>query len=243
MQSNNSSTKDVARFRVSAPAEIERILRKMLADQTLVMLYGSNERDSLLTALAGINMGTGYLYFDCGPNEDMNAALFASPRVNVTATMNQVRIQFTTDRLERAKYNGAIVFKAKIPTSVLRFQRREFYRAATSVVEPIRCWFSLPDGTLRANVADVSVGGLGVLYPMNDLQLGVGVTYDGCRLTLPGSPEISISLKVCSVYKDTSKVGKTLLHAGCQFVRLAPSAETIIQRYVFKVERERKSHT
>lgn len=241
MQSN--STKDVARFRVSAPAEIERTLRKMLADQTLVMIYGANERDSLLTALAGINISTGYIYFDCGPNETMNAALFASAKANVTATMSQVRIQFTTDRLERAKYNGVIVFKAKIPSSILRFQRREFYRAPTSMAEPIKCWFSLPGGTLKTAVADVSVGGLGVLYPMDGLLLGVGVTYDGCRLTLPGSPEISISLKVCSVYKDTTKSGKTVLHAGCQFVRLPPTAETIIQRYIFKVERERKSHT
>ena len=239
--SKQSSNEDVARFTVSNATEIERIFRKMLAEQTVVTLYADNGKDFVLTALTGFNPGTGYVYFDCGRDEDINAMLFRSVKATVIAKMNQVCIQFTAGRLERAKYNGEIVFKAKLPKSVLRFQRREFYRLPTSMAEPAKCSFYLPKGTLKAVVADVSVGGIGVHYPTDGLQLEAGKTYDGCRLQLSGMPEISISLKVCSIFKTTTRTGATVLHAGCQFMKLPQVAEATIQRYIFKAERDRKS--
>ncbi len=239
----NSNGDDVARFTVSNATEIERVFRKMLADQTVVTLYADNGKDFVLTALVGLNMSTGYVYFDLGRDEGMNAVLFASVKSSAIAKMNQVRIQFVSGRLERAKYNGEIVFKAKLPRSILRFQRREFYRMATPMSEPAKCAFYLPKGTLKAAVADVSVGGIGVQYPTDGLQLEAGKTYDGCRLQLSGMPEISISLKVCSIFKTTTRSGATVLHAGCQFVKLPQVAEATIQRYIFKAERERKAHT
>lgn len=240
----NTKGDDVARFTVSNMAEIDRVFRKMLAEQTVVTLYADNGKDFVLTALVGMNINTGYVYFDLGRDEELNEQLFACARTTVIAKMNQVRIQFATGRLERAKYNGEIVFKAKLPKSILRFQRREFYRAATPMSETAKCLFYLHDGTLRANVADVSVGGVGVHFPTDGpLQLEVGETYEGCRLQLAGMPEFSVNLKVCSIFKTTTLTGSSVLHAGCQFVKLPSAAETAIQRYIFKAERERKSHT
>lgn len=240
---DNSNGEDVARFTVSNPSEIDRIFRKMLADQTVVTLYADNGTDFVLTALIGLNMNTGYIYFDLGRDEGMNEMLFSSAKSTVIAKMNQVRIQFVAGRLERAKYNGEIVFKAALPRSILRFQRREFYRMSTPMSEPAKCVFYLPKGTLRTNVADVSVGGIGVHFPTDGLQLEAGETYDGCRLKLADMPEISISLKVCSIFKTTTRTGATVLHAGCQFVKLPAVAEATIQRFIFRAERERKTHT
>ena len=234
---------EVARFSVSNTADIERIFRKMLADKTVVTLYAENGKDFVLTALVGLNLDTGFLYFETGRDEGLNELLFSCFTTNAIAKMSQVRIEFTTGRLERAKYNGEIVFKARLPKTVLRFQRREFYRMQTSMSESGKCLFYLSDGTLRAAVADVSVGGVGVHYATEGLQLIAGEIYKGCRLKLPGIQEFDVDLKVCSIFKTTTITGSSGLHAGCQFVKLPAVAEATIQRYIFKAERDRKSHT
>jgi c-di-GMP-binding flagellar brake protein YcgR len=241
MDLDYGADEDLSRYTVRDGVEIERILRKMLADQTIVTIHAENGKDFLLTALVGINPGTGFIYFDAGSDERLNTALLASAKATVTATLNQVRVQFPAEGFERAKYNGVIVLKTRMPAALLRLQRREYYRLATPLTDPVKCWFNLPSGTLKVVVTDISVGGVGVLYPPGGVQLEAGATYDGCRLALPGAPEVILGLKVCSTYKETMKNGLISLRAGCQFVKLPPPAETAIQRYILKVERERKA--
>ncbi|NWG87986.1 MAG: flagellar brake protein [Hydrogenophilaceae bacterium] len=241
MQFDYDSNEDLSRFTVRDAAEIERILRKMVADKTIITIHSDNGQDFLLTTLIGINPSTGFIYFDRGPDERLNEALLASEKSTITAKLSQVRIQFATGQFERAKYNGEIVLKTKVPPALLRVQRREYYRMATPLTDPVKCWFSLPSGTLKVVVTDISVGGVGVLYPPGGLRLVVGETHNGCRLALPDAPEVTLSLKVCSTYKETMKNGLITLRAGCQFIKLPPPAETAIQRYILKVERERKA--
>ncbi|MEW5893848.1 MAG: flagellar regulator YcgR PilZN domain-containing protein [Pseudomonadota bacterium] len=243
MRFDYNTNEDLGRYTLRDAVEIERILRKMLTDKTIVTIHAGGGEDFLLTTLVGINPNTGFIYFDRGPDERINELLLASEKSTVTAMLNQVRIQFSVGRFERAKYSGEIVLKTKLPATLLRVQRREFYRLATPLTDPVKCWINLPSGTLKVVVTDISVGGIGVLYPPSGIRLVAGEIHHGCRLALPDAAEAVVSLKVCSTYKETMKNGLITLRAGCQFVNLPAPVETAIQRYILKIERERKART
>ncbi len=232
---------DLSRYLVRHGPEIERILRGMQEAHTLVTLHGDNGRDFVLTAITGIEADGSAVLLACGPNAAQNEAIFGSVEVAATATHEQVRVQFVTPPAERAVREGECVFRLRMPGQLLRLQRREYYRLITSLTQPVKCLFGSGEAALEALVTDISVGGVGVLYHPGSFRLCTGAVYEGCRLSIPGAGDYLISVKACNAYEETMRNGLVALRAGCQFVRLPAAVETEIQRYIYKVERERRA--
>lgn len=240
---NAISNEDLSRFTIQDGLEIERVLRKQILDKTILTMHAEDEQNFLLTTLVGINPETGYIYLACSPDDHLNRILFSSHHAMITASTSQMRIQFELNRLERAKYGGEIVFKAMKPRTLVYIQRREYYRMAVPISSPVSCYFPLPSGAFKTVVGDVSVAGIGVIYPPDGEQLVKGEIYRGCRLALPESPNLQVDLEVCAVFKKTLKNGLVTTQAGCQFVKLPAAIDSAVQSYIMKVERERKART
>jgi len=128
-----------------------------------------------------------------------------------------------------------------MPRELLRLQRREYYRLVTSVVNPVKCMINSDKGMMETLVVDISIGGVGILAYQDSGELAAGETYHGCRITLPGSGEFALSLAVCTTFEITLKNGRHTHRAGCQFIDLPASVETEIQRYIIRVDRERRA--
>jgi len=235
------SSEDAGRYLVRQTAEIERILRGVMAEKAIVAAYGENGNDFLLTSILAVEPKQNALYLGYGPDEKLNTLLLASQNATFATTHDQVRVQFTGNRLERSSYGHEPAFRVALPTELLRLQRREYYRLVTSVVNPVKCLINSAAGTLEALVVDISIGGVGILAYQDNLELAAGKTYHGCRIALPGSGEFALSLAVCTTFEITLKNGRHTHRAGCQFIDLPASVETEIQRYIIRVDRERRA--
>ena len=69
--------------------------------------------------------------------------------------------------------------------------------------------------------------------------LKVGAAYPGCRIELPGVGVLELTLSIQSLFEVTLKNGSKSFRSGCQFVNLHPSMESLLQRYILKLERDR----
>ena len=232
---------NLSRFMVRHGPEIERIIRGMMESHTLVTLHGDNGRDFVLTAITGIDPDDGAVFLACGPDAAQNEGIFESEEVAVTAIHEQVRVQFVTKPVERAVQDGEFVFKLRMPAQLLRLQRREYYRLITSLTHPVKCYFGHGEDALEALVTDISVGGVGVLYHPGVFRLRTGMVYESCRLSIPDAGEYLLNVKACNAYEETMRNGLVALRAGCQFIDLPAALESEIQRYIYKVERERRA--
>lgn len=235
------TTEDRGRYLVSHAAEIQRILREMRDDKNIVALYGENSKQFLLTTLVAIEPEKGYLLFEQGVDMAMNASLLGSKECTFASTHDQVHIQFSSTRLESDKLGDESVFRVPMPREILRLQRREYYRLVTSVINPVKCLINTSSGLLETVVVDISIGGVGVLAYPEDGRLKAGEIFHGCRITLPGTGEFAVGLKVCTTFEITLKNGRLTHRAGCQFIDLPASVETAIQRYIIQVDRERRA--
>jgi len=65
--------------------------------------------------------------------------------------------------------------------------------------------------------------------------------FPNCVVDLPEIGVITVTLKVRNLYEITLRSGQRSKRSGCQFVNLIPAAQNIIQRYITKIERERKA--
>lgn len=170
----------------------------------------------------------------------MNTALMDAPQALFSTTLDQIKIQFHTPAISRVVRDNELTFRAHFPLEMLRFQRREYYRLATQITNPIKCYIPIEDGHLETVVSDISVGGIGVLSYRQGLPLEPNKEYHGCRLELPDTGTFLISLIIRTVFDITMKNGLLSHRLGCEFVSLPGYVENEIQRYILRAERERR---
>ncbi|MDO9225534.1 MAG: flagellar brake protein [Pseudomonadota bacterium] len=235
------TSEDSNRYLVRHPAEIERVLRDVMRDKGIVAAYGENGKDFLLTAIVAVEPREDAIYLGYGPDDKLNSQLLAANNATFATTHDQVRVQFSCGQVERATHENHPTFRIAMPRELLRLQRREYYRLVTSVVNPVKCMINTEQGMLEALVVDISIGGVGILAYQESGELIAGETFHGCRISLPGSGEFALSLSVCTTFEITLKNGRHTHRAGCQFIDLPPSVETEIQRYIIRVDRERRT--
>jgi c-di-GMP-binding flagellar brake protein YcgR len=229
------------RYQVTHKQEILRILKGIMAARSTVAIYWDHHQDPAISSLIDVNPQKGELFLESGPSALAADRVVESRQVTCVTSFEKVHIQFAGDHPSSANHNGANCIKLALPSELLRIQRREYYRLTTSVIKPVKCLINQDGKFVDTTVVDISVGGLGILSMADGVEIKAGDVYHGCRIALPNAGEYAVSLQVCTTFELTLKNGKISLRAGCQFIDLPPSVETEIQRYINRVDRERRS--
>jgi c-di-GMP-binding flagellar brake protein YcgR len=154
-----------------------------------------------------------------------------------------VKVQFSVTRPRLETFGKYPALLADTPEVLLRLQRREYYRLIAPVAHSLICRIPTPDQDSRveARVIDISGGGLAVLVPPKDMQLSTDDKYMDCRLDLPDFGPVTVTLRVRNIFHVTSRNGTDMVRAGCQFEDLPTPTANAIQRYILRVERDRKA--
>ena len=237
---------DYGKYLLHSKKEILFILRAMREKGDLVTVYFNHGNDFLLTTLLSVSAEGNAMLLDPGSNAEMNRKALEADKLTFTATHDKVKIQFNVKRLAKAEYQGRQAFRAAIPDEMLRLQRREFYRLTAPIAHPLRCTIpvKLADGsrsTIETTVIDISGGGLGVMAPPEGVEFETDHLFENCRIELPDVGTVLATLRVRNVFEFTTRSGAKTKRAGCQFVDLPGQMLTLIQRYIIRVERERKA--
>jgi c-di-GMP-binding flagellar brake protein YcgR len=240
-------TEDYSQFLLHAKAEIAFVLRTLVQRGAMVTAYFDHGKSFLLTSLLSVNPEKDELILDVGSDAEMNSRALLAGKFILTTALDKVKIQFSLNKLSANQFEGRPAFRAALPESVLRLQRREYFRLSTPISNPVKCVISMirADGTplvAGTHLLDISGGGAGLMVPPEQAGLyEKGVVLDNCKISLPNEGVIAATLCVRDVFDVTTKGGNRYLRAGCEFVNLAGPHLTTIQRYITRVERERKA--
>lgn len=238
----SSSVDDYGAYRIRSPKEIQYILRGVMEQKGLVNGYFDRGRSFVLTAILAVDPEHEVLILDYGPDEALNQKLLTSGAVEFVTHHDRVKVQFAADRVEAMLFQGRPAFWVRLPVSLLKFQRREYFRLVTPIANPLKCTIPLAaDQKTIANIADISLGGLGVVFAVADIGVEPGMVFHGCHFVLPDSGTIVASLEVRTVYTITLKNGAKLVRAGFRFVDLPANMQSMIQHYITRIERERRA--
>jgi len=237
---------DYSKYLLHSKKEILFILRAMRDKGDLITVYFNHGNDFLLTSLLSVSAEANAMQLDPGSNSVMNRKALEADKLIFMATHDKVKIQFTVKRLAKSEYQGREAFRATIPDELLRLQRREFYRLTAPIAHPLRCVIPLrmADGsrtTVETTVIDISGGGLGVMAPPEGLEFETDHLFENCRIELPEVGTVLATLRVRNIFEFTTRSGAKTRRAGCQFVDLPGPMLTLIQRYIIRIERERKA--
>lgn len=198
-------------------------------------------QQSFLTVLIDTSEERDSLYLDVGGSADINRAFLNAEHSVFTAFVDGIRYQFTSGRARETTLGGDRVFAVPLPRALLRLQRREYYRLALPMVKPYIC--RIRRGTPQEKplpLHDISVGGVGVLSP-EPLDYEPLERLENCWIDLRDSGVLAVTLEVRYFQTIENKAGKTHWHMGCQFIGLSSLNETLIQRFMARIEAERRA--
>ena len=139
------------------------------------------------------------------------------------------------------KLRGEPVFAVPLPPSILRLQRREVFRLQLPSAKPYVCRIrrGSPE-EIALPLHDISVGGIGIFTPQA-LNYEPLEKLENCWIDLHDNGMLAMTLEVRYVTPMESRTGKPLWHLGCRFVDLSAANETQIQRFMARIEAERRA--
>ena len=238
---NSYSDDEIERCTLTSPHEIAFLIKGLVKRGDRISVVFQEGRQSFLTILLDVSPREGLFYFDIGGSNEINQAFLKAESCTFTTMVDGVRIQFSAKGCREAKLDGERAFAAPIPARLLRLQRRQLFRLQLPSIKPFTCRVrrGTPDENLLP-LHDISVGGIGILTP-NALKYVQLEKLENCWLDLRESGMIHCTLEVRYVITMESRTGKPLWHMGCKFIDLPPADETLIQRFMAKLEAEQRT--
>lgn len=233
-----------AKYVLQHKGEITRVMQGLIDAVAQVTMYFNAGRDMVLTSLIHCDGDT--LVLDVGSSPEMNRRVLEADKLFCVTRLDKVKIQWMLHGVARTEADGRPAFVAALPDSVLRLQRREFYRLSLPIARPLAAGLRIdlpgqPGQSFEFHVADISGGGLALTGIPEDFPLDIGASLQLTRLDLPEVGLINGTLKVCSRTLVTNRLGARSLRLGCEFVKLPGAMQNLVQRYIIKIERERKA--
>lgn len=235
------------KYILSGSLDILFILRSLIKRASTVTVYLSHGKSFFLTSLLAIGEDEKTLILDMSGDPAANRAAEKTTDIVATAHLDNVKIQFALGSLHGTSYEGSPAFAAAVPQKLLRLQRREYFRLEVPVASPLHCQIPIAgEGeshtTLDVALFDISGGGLSLIVPGDAAHFfNPGALYRNCRLLIPEEGVVVASLCVRSCFHIKRRDGHEHLRAGCEFINLPGAQLNAIQRYITRVERQRKA--
>jgi len=234
------------RYRVFAFAERLSILNRICERQILIRIQPDGCAEPLLSALLTVDSTTRVILFDGGRDAAVNDRLANADILNVSTDLDGVRVQFQLTDAVPISVAGGAAFQAAFPASILRLQRREFFRIAPPLNKPIQVRLHCrmgPDGAMTARGIDISVGGMVILIDGQVSGLALGQVFPKISITLPEVATIEADLEVRNIHysEKSGRAGTT--RVGCRFIGLNQANVARVQRYINRLEVELRHRT
>lgn len=238
---------EYSKFLLYAKSEIVFVLRTLIQKGSMITVYFDQGKSFMLTSLLALGPDNNELLFDCSVDEDVNRRALAATKLIFTTMIDKVKVQFSLTGLTRATHQARPALRGALPEALLRLQRREYFRLSTPMASPLKCMIPTKrdDNStqlVETQLLDISGGGIGLMINPNQTPLyKTGTVFAGCKIALPEEGLLVSTLCVRNTFDVTTKNGARYVRAGCEFVDLTGPRLTMIQRYITRIERERKA--
>lgn len=230
-------------FRVSSSMEILSILRGIAKHNSRICLHYGDVRDSFMTALLGLNEHGMWLDADKFAPEDR--LILLDDKITFVSMHQHVKVQFEAGNIVNGLFCNRKAFYLNRPDTLLRIQRREFFRSSIPSIGQARCIIPVqqedPDdrATLRAApLMDISGGGIRLLCNGDDATLLPNKTFTDCQISLPDEDTLTVNIEVRNSTHFTAANNEVYKRVGCRFVSLNNQTNIQLQRHINRLQGE-----
>lgn len=227
-------------YAITSPREIVALLRSVEEKRQLIRMLAHGGAEAVVTSILEVDNDS--VIIDCAPDNSVNQRIMDADKVSFETTLDKIRILFSATQVTSCRKDDRPALRIAVPASLIRLQRREFYRVNTSITSPVHCIIPLQNGAgdavVKAVLHDISCGGISISDDNRALDDTIGRVYTNCKIVLPGIGTITTSLEVANSQEQTLLNNKRRRRIGCASIDLPNSMLNMVQRYIGKLERE-----
>lgn len=238
---------DFSPYQIYSRREIIALLRSLQERNQLVSLLINGGAEAVVTSILDVDEVQNTLIVDSAPSNLLNERITMSDNISFETFLDSIRILFFANHMERCIYDNLPALRMTLPAYLIRLQRREFYRVATPVANPVRCVVPVADqdnphaSPVSTYLQNISAGGVALVDEKKLLDNTIGRIFRNCRIDLPGGTPVTTALQVKNSHELTFANGRSIRRVGCQFIDLPSAMLAAVQRYITKLEREQNA--
>lgn len=233
-------------------------IKDLLKKKCILSVFFGENQSSFLTTLIDIDAKKKLLEFDCGPSEQLNGELLASPRVVFRTDFDGIKVSFSGKGVKQTKKDGEKIFVMPLPDAIFWMQRRQNFRVKIPE-RHTHCYTQFVVNTqyedetgihtianlTRFKVADISVSGFAFMNVSPGLADYVlpPTEYKNCVLRLHDDQdsEFRVSFQIMNVTKIRSNGAIVAQRVGCKFTEMPLGFDAVIQRYIQDIELQNRN--
>jgi c-di-GMP-binding flagellar brake protein YcgR len=233
-----------SRYALHSRTEILFLLRAIQKRNLLVNLDLPGSRQIVVTSIIAIDKASNTVILDSARGDALNHELMAGKGAEFITQLDGVSISFSTGPVTLFEYEKQPALRINLPKSLIRLQRREHFRVALPIANPVKC--IVPPVTdddvepITAHIVDISCGGVALAEMRGRIGPESGRMLAGCKLLLPDEEVVTTSLEVRNSAQIRLLNGAFQTRLGCRFVDLPKDMAAMLQRFVMKIERARR---
>lgn len=234
---------EFAQFMLNDQREIIYYLNLLANQRRPLTAYIDEGESFFLTTIVAIDEAAARIFLDPEPSAEHNAAATTAQQITLVAKLAGIKIQIRLPALQISNHQNQSILSADIPEAILRLQRREFFRLVPPISKPVRCKLTTKDAaeSYDLHLADISGGGVCLIGPTTiAAHFPRDALFPHCRLDFPVDGVIQVSLRVRKNVEMSDRNGRHSLRIGCEFVGLPSARLAFIERYITRIERQRK---
>lgn len=240
----DAASADQSKYLIYSRLEIAAILGTLGKAGSMVTAYFGGGKDFILTSIVAVKPEQNTVFLDYGADAAANQRARQANKITFIVVHKRIQIQFVAESLRQARFGGRDVFSMAMPATLLRLQRREYFRITTPLTRPLVCIIAPQIAQVHApaevTIVDISCGGIAVIDPCVPDDIDTGTCFRGCRILLPELGKVTTDIVVRSAFEVTLTSGAKHKRAGCEFVDMRERDRSLIQRYISRLEREHK---
>ena len=219
-------------FRVSAPREIQTLL-KHLYDGSVLLNLNASDGSVYTSAIWTLDSARGTIGFNADADDPAMRALLECEEVVVVGYLDNVKLQFDVHDLVLVRGPRASVLSCPAPREMFRFQRRNAFRVRplmrTSPVARFR-HPDMPEVDVALRVIDISIGGIGLFLPEDVPVMNTGSVITNVEIELDTDTRLEAILRLQHVTAINAEAKGVRL--GCEFKRIGGDSLRILQRFI-----------
>lgn len=226
---------------VNSRVEILYTLNELRKMRSTLSCEAGRTGEAFTTEILAVDADSGML-IDVPPLPAQLDAAMRAGSLSLCATMKGIRIEFELEGVGVTQWEGASALRAPLPGRVLKIQRRNFFRIAVPKSRPLTCVITAPGSdAFSYPILDIGLGGVALSSKQGEPPLEEGRIYEKCRIVLPemNPLEPRIVVRHAAVISVTNR--PPAHRYGCEFIDLKGPQESLIQRFVLQLERDRRA--
>ena len=208
-------------FSLSAEPTVRKLLNTIEGDEHELYVYLQADHTHFVTEILSIDWKAGLMWLGTPYEKSLSAHCNASTAYVMVSFPDGVKVQFAGIGILQSQYQGADALRIAIPKSIVRLQRRNYFRVVADEELNSQVKLEIPALQAQASLIDISLAGIGFTIQTVASQHERGEILKDVRLTLADGTLAGADLTLAQA------IGNLVRHVGLPPERALAMASSI----------------